>query len=609
MSPEIKEKLYSLLPAIYRERDATLGEPLRALLRIIQGQADLLEDDIWRLWQNVFIETCDPWVVPYIGDLVANIPLFDAGRIRQPDTARTLFPDLRGPRLLPDVALRGRADVAKTIYYRRRKGTLPMLEELARDVSGWGAHAVEMFELLGWTQCVRNHLRMHSLRTPDIRRVEPMDRLNGPFDTISHTVDVRHISPLEGWYNIKNIGFFLWRLNSYELENVAARPAPGAPGFGYHFSPLGNPAPLFTRWRREGDEAGLAMELHVPGPIRCAAFYEDLKRNMSLPIPRPGFTDYYGLFDVAAGSTLPPAPGSSLMVFRNGVPVPPDDVITVDLATWTQPPGAVVGVDVHRGRLAFGAGFAPASAVDVFYHHGFSADMGGGPYRRRAWQVRRSLAELVVLVDQSGPPGSVTTLNGALLQWQAAGKPNTIIVIADNRNYAEPVSVEPADGRWLVIEADDGARPHIKLTGADRGMGARDRIAGASATDPQYARPGSRIDGGRASRDGPSEPDRRAGTRRRSPEYAAQGRDRLQHHGSASPSGPCKRPLGSGQHRRRCGGRGDPGAGARVVWPAGVARTRHGFWRVVCQSAADGERGDLRRNCAGGATPGGVCPV
>src|SRR3972149_638472 len=75
-------------------------------------------------------------------------------------------------------------------------------------------------------------------------------------------------------------------------------------------------APLFARWRREGDEAGLATELHVPGPIRCAAFYEDLKRYMSLPIPRPGFTEYYGLFDVAAGGTLPPAPGSRLMVFR-----------------------------------------------------------------------------------------------------------------------------------------------------------------------------------------------------------------------------------------------------------------------------------------------------
>ena len=44
-----------------------------------------------------------------------------------------------------------------------------MLEELARDVTGWAAHAVEFFELLGWTQWVRNHLRLHSLRLPDIR--------------------------------------------------------------------------------------------------------------------------------------------------------------------------------------------------------------------------------------------------------------------------------------------------------------------------------------------------------------------------------------------------------------------------------------------------------
>src|SRR5438270_43961 len=71
--------------------------------------------------------------------------------------------------LRPVVALRSRADVAKTIYFRRRKGTLPMLEELARDVTGWSAHAVEYFELLGWTQWVRNHLRPQSLRTPDIR--------------------------------------------------------------------------------------------------------------------------------------------------------------------------------------------------------------------------------------------------------------------------------------------------------------------------------------------------------------------------------------------------------------------------------------------------------
>jgi hypothetical protein len=461
-----QDGLYELLPAVYRERDIELGEPLRALLRIIQEQATLVESDIRCLWDNFFIETSEPWVIPYIGDLVGTIPLFDASRIRQPDTAGKLFPDLIGPRLIPDVSLRSRADVAKTIYFRRRKGTLPMLEELARDVTGWGAHAVEFFELLGWTQCVRNHLRMHSLRTPDIRRVEPMDRLNGPFDEVSHTVDVRPMAQLTGWYNIKNIGFFLWRLRSYEAENVRARRVGAAGDFRYHVSPLGHPAPLFTRWRREGDEVGLATEFHVPGPVRPAAFYEDLQRYQALPAAeRPGFTEFYGLFDVVSGSALPQAPGSSLMIFRDGVPVPPEDIRCMDLSTWRQPTGAVVGVDVRSGRIAFGPAVVPAQGVDVFYHYGFSADLGGGSYQRRAWQVRQSLADLVIRVDQSGvTAGSVASLNAALLQWQAAGEPNTLIAIQDSRTYQEALTIAPADGRWLVIEAVDEARPHLLLT-------------------------------------------------------------------------------------------------------------------------------------------------
>ena len=60
----------------------------------------------------------------------------------------------------------------------------------------------------------------------------------------------------EGWYNIRNIGFFLWRLRAYGMENVVARQ--GALPWQFHFSPLGNRAPLFSRLRREGDEAGLA---------------------------------------------------------------------------------------------------------------------------------------------------------------------------------------------------------------------------------------------------------------------------------------------------------------------------------------------------------------
>ena len=44
-----------------------------------------------------------------------------------------------------------------------------VLEQLARDVTGWGAHAVEFFQVLGDTQYL-NHLRLRNLYAPDLRR-------------------------------------------------------------------------------------------------------------------------------------------------------------------------------------------------------------------------------------------------------------------------------------------------------------------------------------------------------------------------------------------------------------------------------------------------------
>lgn len=466
MANQTGDKLYNLMPAAYRERDALVGEPLRALLAIIEQQADILDADIRRLWDNFFIELCDPWVIPYIGDLVGTVPLFDESRVKQQDTPRALFDDLTGPRLIPDVGIRSRADVAKTIYYRRRKGTLPMLEELARDVTGWGAHAVEFFELLGWTECVRNHLRLHSRHGAELRSLERADAVHGPFDGFSHMVDVRPISPINGWHNIKNIGFFVWRLRSYEAEAVDARRL-GPPGdFRYFFSPLGNSAPLFTRWRREGDEAGLATELHVPGPIRPASFFEDLREHQALPLPL-GFTRFYGLFDVLSGSGLPQAPASSLMVIKRSgatrTAVAPEHVRCMNLSNWQQPTGNLVGIDVARGRIALGP-LINADFLEVYYHYGFSADLGGGPYRRRAWLVDRKLANLVLSVDKSGATGTFTTIGAALTEWSNQGKPNAVISIRDNRTYEESLSIEPADERWLVIEAADEGRPHVRLS-------------------------------------------------------------------------------------------------------------------------------------------------
>jgi hypothetical protein len=467
------ERLYELLPAIHREQDARSGEALRALLAVVERQVDLVEGDIRRLWDNLSVELCDPWVIAYIGDLVGTTPLFDESRVKQPDTARDLFPDLRGPRLLPDVAVRARADVAKTIYYRRRKGTLPMLEELARDVTAWGAHAVEFFELLGWSQCVRNHLRFHSEHGAVLRGVERVDRVSGAFDDFSHTVDVRQINALSGWHNIRNIGFFLWRLTSYEAEYIDARRLAAAGDFRYHFSPLGNDAPLFTRWRREGDEAGLATEYHVPGPIRPARFFEDQRAYLALPMPRPGFTELYGLFDVLPGSLLPQAPNASVMVILHrgatATPVPPDSVRCMDLSAWSQPTTDLVALDLRLGRLALGPDWlAPALApdrVEVFYHYGFSADVGGGPYRRRAWLVRPQADTQRLTVSKTGAAGTFATIGAALTEWVNRGRADTIVTIADNRTYHEAISIELADGHWLALEAADEARPHLRLAG------------------------------------------------------------------------------------------------------------------------------------------------
>jgi hypothetical protein len=455
-----RDRLYDLLPAFIRERDRENGEALRGLLNVVDLQADIIEEDIRQLQENAFIETCEPWVVAYIGDLVGTTPLFDESRVKDDDTAVELFRDLVGAEdrrikalhgraerslpgrgLRPFVALRSRADVAKTIYYRRRKGTLPMLEELARDVTGWPAHAVEYFELLGWTQWLRNHLRFHSPRTPDIRSVERMDRLNGAFDEIAHAVDVRPISQDEGWHNIRNIGFHLWRLNAYALDDTAARRLGAAGDFRYFFSPLGQSAPLFSQARREGDEAGLATELHVPQPIRPARFFA-------------GIADFYG----------PVSNETSLTVFVDGAEIPAARVVCRNLSIWSQPSADRIAIDVTRGRLTLGPDLVPADRVEVTYHYGFPAEMGGGPYRRRAWLMRPNFADNVHLIRVG--PGDHPTIAAALIEWTGQGRRNAIIRIGDNRTYEEAIALNfaGATGNTLAIEADDGARPHLRLT-------------------------------------------------------------------------------------------------------------------------------------------------
>jgi hypothetical protein len=438
--------LYDRLPAIYRELDAGQGSPLRALLEVVQRQAQIVEDDVEQLWDDFFIETCRSWVVPYIGDLVANDLLYDAGRIPESQTASELFDDLASADLRPAVAVPVRADVARTIGHRRRKGTVPMLEELARDVTGWSTRVVELYALLGRTQHV-DYVRTGG-GWADLGSPERCDRVDGPWDDLAHTVAVARPNRRVPRFGPLDIAFFLWRLRGYPLEHVPARQADRA--WRYHFSPLGNPAPLFTPQRRDG-EGARAQERHVPAPIRPALFHADLEAGGEL----------YGPF----ASTE-----ASIEVTVNGTPVPPGQVACRRLDPWpsARAPGRVVGIDVAAGRLAVGSAFGTVTGVDVSFHQGFPGELGGGPYDRRRWLVRRAPGMTVLHVEEgiaddpvAGRFGSVAA---ALAHWASApvGRPNAVVSIADSRSYVLPASIELLNERRLVIEAADGERPVLR---------------------------------------------------------------------------------------------------------------------------------------------------
>src|SRR5262249_3879456 len=141
-------RLFELLPAIHRLRDGQVQHPgaLRALIDVIAEQVAVLEEDLAQAYDDQFIETCAEWVAPYIGDLIGYRSL------------HAVAPRIGSPR----------AEVANTIAYRRRKGTASMLEQLARDVSGWDARAVEFFQQLATTQYM-NHLARRSIVAFDVR--------------------------------------------------------------------------------------------------------------------------------------------------------------------------------------------------------------------------------------------------------------------------------------------------------------------------------------------------------------------------------------------------------------------------------------------------------
>lgn len=465
----MSERLYSLLPSHLRVRDAEQGEPLRALLRVIETEANRVETDIAGLYDDWFIETCADWVIPYIGDLLGVRPLNPTG------------PGSR------------RAYVANTLAYRRRKGTAAVLEQLARDVTGWPAHAVEFFELLGTTQHL-NHVRAANFRTPDFRDSNRLELLDGPFERAARTAEVRRIVTEGGRYNIPNVGLFLWRLQSFAVESGEARTITNESDgalLGFTFNPLGLDAPLFNQPQTEREITHLAEEINVPGPLRRRPLYDEFEaRRKALEEGRTPDTNYFGeqpILRVWAQATT----NDPLVEFT------PEEIVICCLDDWRQPVpqnftrqndgsnyATGVAVDPVLGRLTFPTGVEPQQVL-VSYSYGFSSDLGGGPYPRLApagravtWQVGVSRDKTAV-----GAERIFADLGDAIDAWNNEAVEGTAgaIAVMDSRSYGEPFPaiVVKAGCQLRIIAADwpiapgdtmerrvgallpEGVRPHL----------------------------------------------------------------------------------------------------------------------------------------------------
>ena len=437
------DRLFRLLPTIHQLRDEQAGYPLRALLRVIGEQVDVVEDDIRGLYANWFIETCEDWVVPYIADLIGYEPAPGLGPLADPATARGA---LLNSVLVP------RREVAGTLGFRHRKGTLALLELLADAVAGWPSRAVEFYRLLCWTQSVR-HVRLDRASSVDLRDGEALRLLGGPFETTAHAVDVRRVSSARtpGRYGLASVGLFAWRLQAYSLTKAPAYCVDRQPNC-YRFSILGNDSPLFVRAERELDPLQIATELSVPTPISRRALETDTATNGRRHVS----PTYYG-------------ETKSLMLWTYGwpgeeadelVPFPIERVLVADLSDFGYvPPPGFIALDPQLGRLVFPTAHAPDKPIHVSYQYGFSADLGGGEYPRTLEQ--HDDAEIYAVTGQA-------ELTARLEAWRrrggavaaAAAQPRRhVLEITDSGAYRPPFRLEIPAGESLQIRAANGARP------------------------------------------------------------------------------------------------------------------------------------------------------
>jgi hypothetical protein len=487
MEKQRRVALYDRLPEIYRIKDAEQQPPaqLQSYLALVERVFGDIHENIEALYDDLFIETCDDWVIPYIGDLLGTSHL--AG------DSWTL-----------------RANVADTIALRRRKGTLAGIERLTYNLTKWGVHCVELRENLVWNQHL-NHQRPDAggdppYSLPSVTRFTPirggtvgirdpatLGLLGTPFDPFAYVADVK--PPVFGSvrYNLPNLAIFLWRLsdNRVRISEPVFR-GRGVIGAGYavrfDVHPLGEPVRLFNTYQFDPNtEPPVVTQIdETPGPIPMARLSEGSAAG------KP--EEYISVDTFDPANTVIAKLDISDVGLQLHVPEPqfvgedwPENdpkvwkVRGANLCAWeagVQPPiqDREIIIDPVIGRIVIGVkNQNEATALEkhllLTYTYGAVGPVGAHPISRPLAESNDEPA-VVKEVNFNDPPNGAG-LKNALDNIHQEASP-VVVEIKDSMTYELDVdsiqgSIQEDGGsnlrlnRPLVIRAADDQRPVIKL--------------------------------------------------------------------------------------------------------------------------------------------------
>ena len=349
-------------------------------------------------------------------------------------------------------AIAPRRDVADTVANRRRKGTLAMLGGHWPPTSRAGRPARSSSALLAFTQPVRlyGHGRggQPRLRTrPRGGRPRPrdaLDRVDGPFDELAHTVDVRRLDSSRGLgrYGIEEVGPV--RVAARRVLRSRARPAycEDRDRAQFTFSILGNDTPLVVRPVPSRRPTHIADETNVPAFIR----------RLSVRA-RPATT------------TAPArACASGCPVTRGAEPVAAVQRSSpADLTDWAYTPAGdqVARRPGARPDRVPRPRTAPDDGVWVSYRYALLRR-----HRRRRVPARRLARRRRSIRVGAGQPDQ--TITAALAQWTAdkAGRTRrreAIVELAGSAAYRSSSTSTSISATGCTIRAAPGSRPVIRL--------------------------------------------------------------------------------------------------------------------------------------------------